>query len=50
MAYTEAQGYPHLITGLEEVRKIADRYGIMRALALSPMESRALMEKKLGEL
>lgn len=50
VAYTEAQGYPRLITEQEEVRKIADRYGIMRALALNPMESRALIEKKLGEL
>ena len=50
VAYTEAQGFPHLITDPEEVRKIADRYGIMRALALNPMESRALIEKKLGEL
>ncbi|KUN46726.1 DNA-binding protein [Streptomyces olivochromogenes] len=50
VAYTEAQGFPRLITDPEEVRKIADRYGIMRALALNPMESRALIEKKLGEL
>ncbi|WP_328223839.1 MULTISPECIES: helix-turn-helix domain-containing protein [unclassified Streptomyces] len=50
VAYTEAQGYPRLITDPEGVRKIADRYGIMRALALNPMESRALIEKKLGEL
>ncbi|MFI1734755.1 helix-turn-helix domain-containing protein [Streptomyces acidicola] len=50
VAYTEAQGYPRLITDREEVRKIADRYGIMRAMALNPMESRALIEKKLEEL
>jgi transcriptional regulator with XRE-family HTH domain len=50
VAYTEAQGYPRLITDREEVRKIVDRYGIMRAMALNPMESRALIEKKLGEL
>ncbi|MCH5676648.1 helix-turn-helix domain-containing protein [Streptomyces gilvus] len=50
VAYTEAQGYPRLITDREEVRKIADRYGIMRAMALSPSESRALVEKKLEEL
>ncbi|MFF4489664.1 helix-turn-helix domain-containing protein [Streptomyces sp. NPDC001544] len=49
-AYTESQGYPRLITEPEEVRKIADRYGIMRALALNPMESRSLIEKKLEEL
>ncbi|WP_327700162.1 helix-turn-helix domain-containing protein [Streptomyces sp. NBC_00459] len=50
VAYTEVQGHPRLITALEEVRKIADRYGIMRAVALPPAESRALIEKKLGEL
>ncbi|MDX3243621.1 helix-turn-helix transcriptional regulator [Streptomyces sp. ME18-1-4] len=50
VAYTEAQGYPRLITDLEEVRKIADRYGIMRAMALPPRETRTLIEKKLEEL
>jgi transcriptional regulator with XRE-family HTH domain len=50
VAYTEAQGYPRLITDREEVRKIADRYGTMRAMALSPMESRSLIAKKLEEL
>jgi transcriptional regulator with XRE-family HTH domain len=50
VAYTEAQGYPRLITDAEEVRKIADRYGIMRAMALPPMESRELIEKKLEGL
>lgn len=50
VAYTEIQGYPHLITDPEEVRKIADRYGIMRAMALRPAESRKLIEKKLEEL
>lgn len=50
VAYTEAQGYPRLITDPEEVRKIADRYGIMRAMALSPSESRKLIESKLEEL
>lgn len=50
VGYTEVQGYPRLITDTEEVRKLAERYGIMRALALNPLESRALIEKKLGEL
>ncbi|MFD9001836.1 helix-turn-helix domain-containing protein [Streptomyces sp. NPDC059582] len=50
VAYTEVQGHPRLITDLEEVRKIADRYGIMRAMALPPTESRTLIEKKLEEL
>ncbi|MEV5173642.1 helix-turn-helix transcriptional regulator [Streptomyces flaveolus] len=50
VAYTEIQGFPRLITDREEVRKIADRYGIMRAVALPPLESRALIEKKLETL
>lgn len=50
VAYLEAQGFPQLITEAEEVRKIADRYGIMRAMALSPLESRSLIKQKLEEL
>nr|WP_240982337.1 helix-turn-helix transcriptional regulator [Streptomyces sp. S3(2020)] len=50
VAYTEVQGYPRLITDSEEVRKIVDRYGIMRAMALSPSETRKLIEQKLEEL
>ncbi|MGM9384322.1 Scr1 family TA system antitoxin-like transcriptional regulator [Streptomyces antibioticus] len=50
VAYTEIQGYPRLITDREEVRKIADRYGTMRAVALPPNQSHALIEKKLEEL
>ncbi|WP_330265117.1 helix-turn-helix transcriptional regulator [Streptomyces griseorubiginosus] len=50
VAYTEVQGYPRLVTDSEEVRKIADRYGIMRAMALPPSESRKLIEQKLEEL
>ncbi|WP_244162992.1 helix-turn-helix domain-containing protein [Streptomyces bungoensis] len=50
VAYLEAQGFPQLIHDGEEVRKIADRYGIMRAMALSPLESRSLIAQKLEEL
>ncbi|MGW3355774.1 helix-turn-helix domain-containing protein [Streptomyces bungoensis] len=50
VAYTEVQGHPRLITDTEEVRKIADRYGIMRAMALPPTESRTLIEMKLETL
>ncbi|MEU6588358.1 helix-turn-helix transcriptional regulator [Streptomyces sp. NPDC046881] len=50
VAYTEIQGFPRLVTDREEVRKIADRYGIMRAVALPPLETRALIEKKLETL
>ncbi|MGY1500182.1 helix-turn-helix domain-containing protein [Streptomyces sp. QTS52] len=49
VAYTEVQGHPRLITDGDEVRKITDRYGITRAMALTPMESQALIEKMLGE-
>ncbi|SMF18018.1 helix-turn-helix transcriptional regulator [Streptomyces sp. Amel2xC10] len=50
VAYTEVQGFPRLITDLLEVRTIADRYGIMRAMALPPEESSVLIEKMLEEL
>ncbi|MFK4067644.1 Scr1 family TA system antitoxin-like transcriptional regulator [Streptomyces sp. NPDC029674] len=49
VAYMETQGYPRLITDREEVRIIALRYGIIRAQALNPQESRALIEKMLGD-
>lgn len=49
VAYTEIQGYPRLITDLEEVRVFSERYGIMRARALAPLESLSLIEKMLGE-
>ncbi|WP_020130111.1 helix-turn-helix domain-containing protein [Streptomyces sp. 303MFCol5.2] len=50
VAYTEIQEFPRLITDPEEVRKIVDRYGMIRAMAFSPKDSRALIDKKLGEL
>jgi transcriptional regulator with XRE-family HTH domain len=50
VAYTEIQEFPRLITDAEEVRKIVDRYGMIRAMALTPLETRALIEKKLEEL
>lgn len=50
VAYTEIQEFPRLITDAEEVRKIVDRYGMIRAMALTPKETRALIDKKLGEL
>ncbi|AOR37161.1 transcriptional regulator [Streptomyces fodineus] len=50
VAYLESQGFPQLIADREEVRKVADRYGIMRAMALSPLESRSLIKQKLEEL
>ncbi|MDX3074773.1 helix-turn-helix transcriptional regulator [Streptomyces sp. MI02-7b] len=50
VAYTEVQGYSRLIVEPEEVRLMASRYGILRARALTPGESLALIEKMLGEL
>lgn len=50
VAYLEAQGHPQLITDRDEVRKIADRYGIMRAMALTPKQSRALIAEKVDKL
>lgn len=49
VAYTESYGHPNLITDPEQVRIYAERYGIIRAQALTPDESLALIEKMLGE-
>ncbi|WP_093799945.1 helix-turn-helix transcriptional regulator [Streptomyces sp. Wb2n-11] len=49
VAYTEVQGYPRLITDSEGVSTFTERYGIIRAQALTPRESLALIEKMLGE-
>ncbi|MGP9019318.1 helix-turn-helix domain-containing protein [Streptomyces sp. BR1] len=49
VAYTEIHGYPRLITDPEEVRIFSERYGIIRAQALTPRESLSLIEKMLGE-
>jgi hypothetical protein len=47
VVYMESQGYPRLITGREEVRILAARYGIIRAQALNPHESLDFIEKML---
>ncbi|WP_320777039.1 helix-turn-helix transcriptional regulator [Streptomyces sp. CRN 30] len=49
VAYTEAQNSSRLVTDSEEVRILAARYGSIRAQALTPRESLALMEDSLGE-
>ncbi|MEU6864958.1 helix-turn-helix transcriptional regulator [Streptomyces sp. NPDC046876] len=49
VAYTESYGKPNLITDAEQVRIYAERYGIIRAQALTPDESLTLIEKMLGE-
>ncbi|MEU5437607.1 helix-turn-helix transcriptional regulator [Streptomyces sp. NPDC020719] len=49
VAYVEIYGHPRLITDHDEVGVFADRYGIIRAQALTPRESLSLIEKMLGE-
>ncbi|PKV87173.1 helix-turn-helix transcriptional regulator [Streptomyces sp. TLI_146] len=49
VAYTEIYGHPRLITDPEEARVFIERYGIIRAQALTPRESLSLIEKMLGE-
>ncbi|MGW7429179.1 helix-turn-helix domain-containing protein [Streptomyces sp. NPDC054861] len=49
VAYTETYGHSRLITDPEEVRTYAERYGIIRAQALTPQESLDWIEKLLGE-
>ncbi|MCY0937474.1 helix-turn-helix domain-containing protein [Streptomyces sp. H34-S4] len=49
VAYTETYGHANLLTDPELVRICAERYGIIRALALTPDESLTLIEKLLGE-
>ncbi|MET9624191.1 helix-turn-helix transcriptional regulator [Streptomyces sp. NPDC006464] len=50
VAYTESYGHPRLLTDPEEVRMFTERYGIIRAQALTPHESLTAIEKMLGEL
>ncbi|MDI3419413.1 helix-turn-helix domain-containing protein [Streptomyces luteolus] len=47
VGYTEAQEHPRLISNPAEVRVLCERYGIMRAVALTPRNSLELIEKKL---
>jgi transcriptional regulator with XRE-family HTH domain len=49
MGYTEVQNSSRLATDMEEVRILAARYGSIRAQALTPGESLALLESMLGE-
>ncbi|MFG2642612.1 Scr1 family TA system antitoxin-like transcriptional regulator [Streptomyces sp. NPDC048370] len=50
VGYTEIYGHARLITDPELVRQCTERYGIIRAQALTPRESLELIEKMLGEL
>ncbi|MFD7028098.1 Scr1 family TA system antitoxin-like transcriptional regulator [Streptomyces sp. NPDC059917] len=49
IAYSETYNRPNLVTDSEQVRIYAERYGIIRAQALTPDESLTLIEKTLGE-
>lgn len=49
-AYMEVQGRSTIVTGRGDIRSLATRYGIIRSQALTPRESRAVIEKLLGEL
>ena len=49
LAYVEVQNISRLVTDPEQVRMLAARYGSIRAQALNPSESLALIEKLLGE-
>ncbi|MFI8371369.1 Scr1 family TA system antitoxin-like transcriptional regulator [Streptomyces sp. NPDC085466] len=50
VAYTESYQHARLITDPDEARMYSERYGIMRAQALTPRESLEHLEKLLGEL
>jgi transcriptional regulator with XRE-family HTH domain len=50
IAYTEVHKYSRLFTDRRTVRELEDQYGLLRAQAMSPRESLALVEKLLGEL
>lgn len=49
IAYVEAQQDSRLYTARKPVREIEEQYGLLRAQALTPRESLALIEKLLGE-
>ncbi|MHA5049916.1 helix-turn-helix domain-containing protein [Streptomyces sp. SD15] len=49
IAYVEAYKDSRLYTDRTSVREIEEQYGILRAQALTPRESLALIEKLLGE-
>ena len=49
IAYAEVHKYSRLFTDRETVRELEEQYGVLRAQALTPRESLALVEKLLGE-
>ncbi|MFF9146857.1 Scr1 family TA system antitoxin-like transcriptional regulator [Streptomyces sp. NPDC014861] len=50
VAYAESYGTARLFTDPEEARTYAERYGIMRAQALTPLESLEHLKQLLGEV
>ncbi|QID38706.1 helix-turn-helix domain-containing protein [Streptomyces albus] len=50
LCYSEAQRNGRLISDRKEVRLLCQRYDTLRSQALSPKESRALLERLRGEL
>jgi transcriptional regulator with XRE-family HTH domain len=49
VGHIEVQNFSRVITGRNEIRTLEAQYGIIRAQALTPRESRAFIEKVLGE-
>jgi hypothetical protein len=49
IAYAEVQGDSRVHTERQRVRELERTYGTLRAQAHTPAESRALIEKLLGE-
>jgi transcriptional regulator with XRE-family HTH domain len=49
IAYVEAYKHSRLYTERRTVRELEEQYGLLRAQALTPCESLALIEKLLGE-
>lgn len=49
IAYVEAHKDSRLCTERKAVREFEEQYGVLRAQALTPRESLALVEKYLGE-
>lgn len=49
LGQSEGQLYDRVISDSRDVQILEMRYGMIRAQALSPRESRAFIEKVLGE-
>ena len=49
LAYTEGQRGSQWVSDLDEVSILARKYAMLRSQALSPQESRGLLDRLLGE-